>query len=532
MYKYTSGERRRRAAIAALGGIVYLLRDKFGFSAAAGSVNGTTADPTGQTRTVTDTNNKLSITGGVASFATGGVGVGDPGLWYPAMTRRVGQVYLSRVTNSGAAPSHSYNGWFNGATSSFSNIIFFISNQIRWNSGVIVGVNAPATEYNIAIIQRTAGAWFFIKGGAFTNWSLLYVSTAGVGGEGEFPGVIAGGVATVATADDIRIPDNLYIPSPLAYDTFTRANGALGSTETTGPDSQVLSALAWAFAVGIWTIATNKAVGTPATFGADVIVNGGFAADTNWTKGAGWTIAAGVATGTAATGDLTAAVAPLTANRWFKATYTISGYTGGGVYLLYGGAYYSTVRSANGTYTEYLRNLGTSFAIRVNTAFTGNIDNVSAQVMTMAELFASVTVATADVVAEVAITIDIATTDGYAGLVLNLDSSSNPQNFIIACIKREAGGGILTLDECVGGVLTNKIWTSITYSAGAVLRVVRDGTSCRVFYNNLAVGTVQTMTANTNVNHGLLSTNPENTLDAFQCWARGAAGEYAALDAY
>ena len=43
------------------GGISYLLKDEFTTTVAAGSVNGTTADGTGQTRTVTDTGSRLSI---------------------------------------------------------------------------------------------------------------------------------------------------------------------------------------------------------------------------------------------------------------------------------------------------------------------------------------------------------------------------------------------------------------------------------------------------------------------------------------
>ena len=37
--------------------------------------------------------------------------------------------------------------------------------------------------------------------------------------------------------------------------------------------------------------------------GLDLVINGAFAADTDWTKGAGWTIAVGVATGTIAEGQ-------------------------------------------------------------------------------------------------------------------------------------------------------------------------------------------------------------------------------------
>src|SRR3990167_5136885 len=66
--------------------IYYLLRDIFNDNRSAGAVNGTLINP--GTRTVTDTNSKLSIAGGVLDFATGGAGTGNPGLWYDAQTRR------------------------------------------------------------------------------------------------------------------------------------------------------------------------------------------------------------------------------------------------------------------------------------------------------------------------------------------------------------------------------------------------------------------------------------------------------------
>lgn len=511
---------------AAGGATAYLLRDLFSTDRAAGAVNGTLAEPTGQTRTVTDTNNKLSITGQRADLATGGVAIGDPGLWYPSMLLQRGQMYIARVTNTGVGPSEGYFGWFNSATSNISNTIFFIANQIRSNGSLIIDAYVSGTQYDVAVIQRATGCWLFIKGGTFTNWTMLYLTTAGSGGEGTFPGFMAGSNLTIATADDVRVPPALYVPMPLAYDTFTRSNGALGSTEVAGPDAQVLTALAWAFTTGIWAVATNKAVGTPVP-GADVIVNGAFAADSDWSKGTGWTIAAGVATGTTASSDLTQTVAPLTVGLWYRVIYTVSGFSAGTVQAVVGGNTLF-VKGANGTYTEVIKPGTTAFLMR-GAGFSGNLDNISAQALTTAELFASVVVSTADVLAEVAVTLPSATAGLPAGLVLNLDSTSSPANFIVCYLT---GTGFCVLEECVAGTFTNKFTSAITYSAGAVLRVVRDGTSCRVFYNNAAVSTVQTMTANANARHGLFSTSASNSLDGFAVWARGTGNEYATLDLY
>src|SRR3990167_10633079 len=77
--------------------ISYVLNDQFTTDRAAGAVNGTSAEPTGGTRTVVDTNGKLSITGEKASFAPSGAALGNPGLWYSSQSRVAGKVLLANV---------------------------------------------------------------------------------------------------------------------------------------------------------------------------------------------------------------------------------------------------------------------------------------------------------------------------------------------------------------------------------------------------------------------------------------------------
>ena len=508
-------------------GVQYLLRDLYTTDRAAGAVNGTLAEPTGQTRTVTDGNSKLSITGGNLSFATGGVGAGNPGLWYPSMSLLTGRVLLATVTiGDSVAKNSAMFGWDTSAAGAINNSITFADAVLKITANgatvVNVGVYTDGVAYTLTVIQRSIGGSFMlIKGGAFTNQTMIWNHTSGT--IAILPGItVVTGTAGIFTADNIRVPVLTYIPAPLAYDTFTRSDGVLGSTETTGPDAQAIAALAWAFTTGIWTIATNKAVGTP-VLGADVIVNGAFAADSDWTKGTGWSIAAGVAAAVTATADLTQTVAPLTAETWYTTVYTVSGFAAGTVQAVVGGISYPT-HAANATYTETGRAGTTAFKF-TGAGYTGSLDNVSSKVLVTAELFASVLVSTADVFADVAVTLSAALGGLQAGLVLNLDSTSTPQNYILCYLD---GRGNCVLEERVAGVTTIKFTTAITYSAGAVLRVIRDGTSCRVFYNNLAVSTVQTMSTNVSQNHGLFSTSASNSLDGVVLWPRGTGSEYAA----
>ena len=72
----------------------WILRDEFTTPLAAGSVHGTTSEPSGHTRTVTDTENKLSIADGKLTFSGGKASPSyndnDPGITYP-VTRLAGK---------------------------------------------------------------------------------------------------------------------------------------------------------------------------------------------------------------------------------------------------------------------------------------------------------------------------------------------------------------------------------------------------------------------------------------------------------
>ncbi|KKQ91619.1 MAG: hypothetical protein UT17_C0005G0057, partial [Candidatus Woesebacteria bacterium GW2011_GWB1_39_10] len=71
--------------------------------------------------------------------------------------------------------------------------------------------------------------------------------------------------------------------------------------------------------------------------------------------------------------------------------------------------------------------------------------------------------------------------------------------------------------------------TTVTYSAGAVLRVITYTSSgslkVRVYYNNVMIGSEQTVSDAgiiSNTKHGLFSTYSGNTFDNFTLWARGS----------
>lgn len=116
--------------------------------------------------------------------------------------------------------------------------------------------------------------------------------------------------------------------------------------------------------------------------GPNLIVNGDFATDTNWTKGVGWSISGGVATrvtGAGVSTGLDQTVALVTGGR-YEYTFTVVTRTGGsfqGRLSANGG--FGTSQSAPVTFTQTLTAAGgsTMFTILGTTAAAGTIDNIS-----------------------------------------------------------------------------------------------------------------------------------------------------------
>lgn len=108
------------------------------------------------------------------------------------------------------------------------------------------------------------------------------------------------------------------------------------------------------------------------------VTNGTFDADSDWTKGLGWSIAAGVAScdGTQiGNSDLSQGI-PIIEGNTYEVTYTVSGYVSGNVTAVVGDTE-GTDRSGDGTYTETIvAGPGTDIDIRGDLTFVGNIDNV------------------------------------------------------------------------------------------------------------------------------------------------------------
>lgn len=109
----------------------------------------------------------------------------------------------------------------------------------------------------------------------------------------------------------------------------------------------------------------------------ELVTNGGFDADTDWTKGTGWTIAAGVATAAAASSDLSQAI-DLFDGTQYELTFTISNFSAGDVTPKVRGTS-GTTRSSDGVFTETITagSASPSLLEFTGAAFSADIDVIS-----------------------------------------------------------------------------------------------------------------------------------------------------------
>ena len=118
--------------------------------------------------------------------------------------------------------------------------------------------------------------------------------------------------------------------------------------------------------------------------GAELVTNGDFATDTNWTKGNGWTISGGFGVGNLTTnnyGGLKQSPT-LSVGAIYRYQFTISSYTSGSVRFAIGSTDNGTSISGNGVYSGYITYAaphvsGSTIAIFAWGNFVGSVDNVS-----------------------------------------------------------------------------------------------------------------------------------------------------------
>ena len=154
----------------------WILRDEFNTALSAGSVHNTTSEPSGHTRTVTDTENKLSIANGALTFAGGKASpaTGDPRITFPAITRAAGLGMMGETTSGSAITIGPHVGFDTDASGSPVEGFFRFNSTGATGNGYLqalltagaplsVGTITGSTSYQYAGFLRGAGFYLFTK---------------------------------------------------------------------------------------------------------------------------------------------------------------------------------------------------------------------------------------------------------------------------------------------------------------------------------------------------------------------------------
>ena len=124
---------------------------------------------------------------------------------------------------------------------------------------------------------------------------------------------------------------------------------------------------------------TMCANGAPDALGSELVTNGDFDTDSNWTKGTGWSISGGTASCDGSQSDNSILYQNIShsANKLYQIEFTISGYVSGQIDFALDTPFFGAT-SSNGTFIfNAIPPSGGNFIIRANSTFVGSIDNVS-----------------------------------------------------------------------------------------------------------------------------------------------------------
>src|SRR5574343_413759 len=534
----------------------WLLRDEFTTNRAAGAIDDTAAEPTGTRDVATDTNSKLTIGSGLLTFATGGAAAGDPGLWYTQLTRVAGLTLIGEITPDGTTNASIGIGWDANQAGAQTNSLNLAADgylQAVVNGGTAITVGSyTAASHKLGISLRATGAYYWAKLGADTSWELYWIGAADSGN--NYPSYSALGTSAIATSSFIRIPNTLWLPYPLASDGFSVSGTTDGKGHAEGVAGGIGEGgggLAWQSGGSTWSVSGGKAVNTPTVgdtslwdTGADTFESGTY----GWIKYGNNTVendngklkisyvddAKGAYNSLVEAGDLTA---PLTIGQWYMFTadmMTAKTGQGDAVYIRDGASILNVAWVGSNTMIPYnipFRTLSANGGfVHIGVMEAGDvfyIDNISLKPLTLSELVNTVQTSTPDIIA----TINTSTSQGtevWGGVALNVDSATNPQNMVIGLTNTYWA----KLTKMVNGVWTEVISGNITWVSNAELRVIKDGTTYRLYYNNALVGTatISDESIINNTRHGLFSTDVRGTLDNFTLYARGTGNEYNILN--
>jgi hypothetical protein len=497
-------------------GVSYLLRDEFTTPLAAGSVNGTNAEPGPGVRTVVDVGSKLSLSGGNL-VSNGGPGSGiyvDPRLVYGAITRVSGRMCVFSLNTSSG---YSLAGFFDSVGTNFPPGSFLrrdgagtLSFGLSSTSEPTIGLAINYSKY--AILLREYGGVLF--GYNATSWCYLYSKNTGNNAT-EIPGFVNYDV--LSTSDFIRIPTALWLPTPLLSDGF---GGTWPTTDGLGHAEGIAGGIGSGGGGLTWTDAGNASIAggvltiTP-SLGVEKVTDPGLEDWASATDLTSW--AEGIAGTSTITRDNT---------NQRSGSFCVAGFVDGSgstcnilqtmtipAHVWCGFGYYSKSSDANCNWridfvdkaiakvatASYAQNYGTTRTLTANPSMmilrhsavntTIYIDDVSVKPLPISTLITNQSLITTDVLAEEVIS---ARTVGTQVGMVQADRSFAAK----AAATAASGQAVLSLKEVTGvGGVGLAITDGITVN-GTVYTIASVTGGANVAYDNVAKTQTITLGAN------------------------------------
>ena len=310
-----------------------------------------------------------------------------------------------------------------------------------------------------------------------------------------------------------------------------------------------------------WSISGSKAICTPSFAGAELLTDpdleGTYVAGKNNYLGinatgspillqsadahAGTKAQSFTGTTTGANNFLYPSPSPLSTDKfyrftsWFKRTSGTSGSTVMQVFAGTGGGYFSDFPITEPVYTKHTMSFSTWGTIggitsRSVISHSGSpfdtvlLDDRSVKQLTTADCFMSLKSNIAIGQVEAGWTIS---SGNFAGVFMNLDDPSNPQNWVAlmhnGCVASGVTAAQFVLLKCVSGVISSVyINSTINYIPGATIKLGKsNSTTYQVFYDGEKIGADQTITDVSVINNfysGAISLYEGNLLANLLIW--------------
>lgn len=258
-------------------GISYLLRDDFTDTLTAGNVDGTAATPGPGLRNVTDPSNNIDISGGTLRF-NGNSGITAEYVNYDIGPRAAGRIIMFSYDDLPNSTHVSRLDAF--ANISFSQAYIYSvasgSAVSRTDTGeaTVLPAGTLSGTHKIAFLIRDTGCLGLIDYGTGWKFVMATKSPTSINLWLSFYGV-----ATDVRISSVRVPKDLYLPTPLASDgAFGATTDGQGHAETSGIGSGG-NGLAWTDNKGTWSggsatvLSGGEAIRTVDAGNADVFVD-------------------------------------------------------------------------------------------------------------------------------------------------------------------------------------------------------------------------------------------------------------------